>query len=194
MNSKTDAKDKIIKAFLDLISEKGNAKVTVREISKRADVNLASINYHFRTTQNLFNEVENYFTDKIFQINEIFEDSDLDSKQVILTWSKELMNLIYDNPGILWIISNKIIKKDRSDSFMGKLIQDNKIPLNDLIQDITGINNTQTQTMKTIQIISGIIGPLILYYGLGKEFGIDLKDAKIRDSYTETLIESILKK
>ncbi len=194
MNSKTDAKDKIIKAFLDLISEKGNAKVTVREISKRADVNLASINYHFRTTQNLFNEVENYFTDKIFQINEIFEDSDLDSKQVILAWSKELMNLIYDNPGILWIISNKIIKKDRSDSFMGKLIQDNKIPLNDLIQDITGINNTQTQTMKTIQIISGIIGPLILYYGLGKEFGIDLKDAKIRDSYTETLIESILKK
>ena len=78
MNNKTDAKDKIIKAFLDLISEKGNAKVTVREISKRADVNLASINYHFRTTQNLFNEVENYFTDKIFQINKIFEDSGLD--------------------------------------------------------------------------------------------------------------------
>jgi len=194
MNNKIDAKDKIIKAFLELISEKGNAKVTVREISKRADVNLASINYHFRTTQNLFNEVENYFTDKIFQINKIFEDSDLDSKKAILTWSKELMNLIYDNPGILWIISNKIIKKDRSDSFMGKLIQDNKTPLNDLIKDVTGIKNTQTQTLKTVQIISGIIGPLILYYGIGKEFGINLKDAKIRDSYTETLIESILKK
>ena len=194
MNNKIDAKDKIIEAFLELISEKGNAKVTVREISKRADVNLASINYHFRTTQNLFNEVENYFTDKIFQINKIFEDSDLNSKQAILTWSKELMNLIYDNPGILWIISNKIIKKDRSDSFMGKLIQDNKTPLNDLIKDVTGIKNTQTQTLKTIQIISGIIGPLILYYGIGKEFGINLKDAKIRDSYTETLIESILKK
>lgn len=194
MNNKIDAKDKIIKAFLELISEKGNAKVTVREISKRADVNLASINYHFRTTQNLFNEVENYFTDKIFQINKIFEDSNLDSKKAILTWSKELMNLIYDNPGILWIISNKIIKKDRSDSFMGKLIQDNKTPLNDLIKDVTGIKNTQTQTLKTVQIISGIIGPLILYYGIGKEFGINLKDAKIRDSYTETLIESILKK
>ena len=194
MNNKIDAKDKIIKAFLELISEKGNAKVTVREISKRADVNLASINYHFRTTQNLFNEVENYFTDKIFQINRIFEDSNLDSKKAILNWSKELMNLIYDNPGILWIISNKIIKKDRSDSFMGKLIQDNKTPLNDLIKDVTGIKNTQTQTLKTVQIISGIIGPLILYYGIGKEFGINLKDAKIRDSYTETLIESILKK
>ena len=194
MNNKIDAKDKIIKAFLELISEKGNAKVTVREISKRADVNLASINYHFRTTQNLFYEVENYFTDKIFQINKIFEDSNLDSKKAILTWSKELMNLIYDNPGILWIISNKIIKKDRSDSFMGKLIQDNKTPLNDLIKDVTGIKNTQTQTLKTVQIISGIIGPLILYYGIGKEFGINLKDAKIRDSYTETLIESILKK
>jgi len=194
MKNKIDAKDKIIKAFLDLISEKGNAKVTVREISKKANVNLASINYHFRTTQNLFNEVENYFTDKIFKINEIFEDSGLDSKQAILAWSKELMNLIYDNPGILWIISNKIIKKESSESFMGKLIQDNKTPLNDLIKDITGVKNIQIQTLKTIQIISGIIGPLILYYGTGKEFGINLKDKKMRDSYTETLIESILKK
>jgi len=194
MKNKIDAKDKIIKAFLDLISEKGNAKVTVREISKKANVNLASINYHFRTTQNLFNEVENYFTDKIFKINEIFEDSGLDSKQAILAWSKELMNLIYDNPGILWIISNKIIKKESSESFMGKLIQDNKTPLNDLIKDITGVKNIQILTLKTIQIISGIIGPLILYYGTGKEFGINLKDKKMRDSYTETLIESILKK
>ena len=194
MNNKIDAKDKIIKAFLDLISEKGNAKVTVREISKKANVNLASINYHFRTTQNLFNEVENYFTNKIFQINEIFEDSGLDSKQAILAWSKELMNLIYDNPGILWIISNKIIKKEHSESFMGKLIQDNKTPLNDLIKDVTGIKNIQIQTLKTIQIISGIIGPLIIYYGIGKEFGINLKDKKMRDNYTETLIESILKK
>ena len=194
MKNKIDAKDKIIKAFLDLISEKGNAKVTVREISKKANVNLASINYHFRTTQNLFNEVENYFTDKIFKINEIFEDSGLDSKQAILAWSKELMNLIYDNPGILWIVSNKIIKKESSESFMGKLIQDNKTPLNDLIKDITGVKNIQIQTLKTIQIISGIIGPLILYYGTGKEFGINLKDKKMRDSYTETLIESILKK
>ena len=194
MKNKIDAKDKIIKAFLDLISKKGSAKVTVREISKKANVNLASINYHFRTTQNLFNEVENYFTDKIFKINEIFEDSGLDSKQAILAWSKELMNLIYDNPGILWIVSNKIIKKESSESFMGKLIQDNKTPLNDLIKDITGIKNIQIQTLKTIQIISGIIGPLILYYGTGKEFGINLKDKKMRDSYTETLIESILKK
>jgi len=194
MKNKIDAKDKIIKAFLDLISKKGNAKVTVREISKKANVNLASINYHFRTTQNLFNEVENYFTDKIFKINEIFEDSGLDSKQAILAWSKELMNLIYDNPGILWIISNKIIKKESSESFMGKLIQDNKTPLNDLIKDITGVKNIQILTLKTIQIISGIIGPLILYYGTGKEFGINLKDKKMRDSYTETLIESILKK
>jgi len=194
MKNKIDAKDKIIKAFLDLISKKGNAKVTVREISKKANVNLASINYHFRTTQNLFNEVENYFTDKIFKINEIFEDSGLDSKQAILAWSKELMNLIYDNPGILWIVSNKIIKKESSESFMGKLIQDNKTPLNDLIKDITGVKNIQIQTLKTIQIISGIIGPLILYYGTGKEFGINLKDKKMRDSYTETLIESILKK
>jgi AcrR family transcriptional regulator len=192
--AKADVKERIIKAVWDLISQKGSINLTVREISKKANVNLAAINYHFRTTQNLFDEVENYLAEKILHLNEILENPQSDPKQAILTWSKELMNLIYDNPGILWLIGSKIMKKDRADIFMGKFDYMKKLPISSLIKNITGIEDTQVLTLKAVQIISGIIGPLVLYYGVGREFDIDLNDEKIRDSYSKSLVESILAK
>lgn len=190
---KADAKERIIKAVLDIISQKGNISITVREISKKANVNLASINYHFRTTQNLFNEVENFLTEKILNLNKILENSNLDPKQSILSWSKGMMDLIYDNPGILWIIGNKVMRKDRADIFMGKFTHIKKLPISNLIRDITGIKDMQLLTLKAIQIISGIIGPLILYYGVGKDSDMNLNDGQVREDYSRSLIESILK-
>jgi TetR/AcrR family transcriptional regulator, regulator of cefoperazone and chloramphenicol sensitivity len=191
--NKADAKERIIKAVLDIISQKGNISITVREISKKANVNLASINYHFRTTQNLFNEVENFLTEKILHLNKILENSDLDPKQSILSWSKGMMDLIYDNPGILWIIGNKVMRKDRADIFMGKFTHIKKLPISNLIRDVTGIKDMQLLTLKAIQIISGIIGPLILYYGVGKDSDMNLNDEQVREDYSRSLIESILK-
>jgi len=191
-NNKADAKDRIIKALLELIGQKGSTNITVREISKKANVNLAAINYHFRTTQNLFDEVERSLTEKILRLNEILENSSLDPKQGILLWAKEMMNLIYDNPGILRIIGNKIMKKDRADIFMGKFVHIEKLPISNFIKDATGIKDIYILTLKAVQIISGIIGPLILYYGVGKEFDINLNDEKVRESYSRSLVESIL--
>jgi hypothetical protein len=191
--TKADAKDRIIKAVLDIISQKGGINITVREIAKEANVNLASINYHFRTTQNLFNEVENFLTSKILQLNEILENKSLEPKEAILTWSKEMMDLIYDNPGILWIIGSKIMGKNRADIFMGKFKHVKNLPISSLIKDVTGISENQLLTLKTVQIISGIIGPLILYYGVGKDSFMDLNNASIREEYSRSLVESILK-
>lgn len=192
-NNKVDPKDRIIKAVLDLISQKGNISITVREISKKANVNLASINYHFRTINNLFDEVENFLTEKIFILNKILEDTELEPRQCLLYWSKELMNFIYDNPGILWLMGNKIMKKDRADIFIGKFAQIKGMPISALIEKITGITNKQLLNLKAVQILSGIIGPLILYYGVGKEFDFDLNDKRVRESYSKLLIDSILK-
>lgn len=58
---RTETKERIIKAFLDIIGQKGDLRVTVRDISKKANVNLAAVNYYFRTKQNLLDEIEKYF-------------------------------------------------------------------------------------------------------------------------------------
>ena len=46
---------------------------TVREIFKVASVNLSAVNYYFRSTNNLLNEVEVYFAEKVQEISSILE-------------------------------------------------------------------------------------------------------------------------
>jgi AcrR family transcriptional regulator len=52
-----DTKDKIIEVATALFADHGYEGASVREIAKNAGVNLAAINYHFTSKQNLYQEV-----------------------------------------------------------------------------------------------------------------------------------------
>lgn len=53
----TDTKNKIIEVARVLFAEQGFEGTSVREIAKSAEVNIASVNYHFNNKENLFNEI-----------------------------------------------------------------------------------------------------------------------------------------
>lgn len=53
-------REKIMLATLNCIEQLGIHAVTIRNIAKEANVNIAAINYYFRTKDNLFEETLNY--------------------------------------------------------------------------------------------------------------------------------------
>jgi AcrR family transcriptional regulator len=53
----TDTKQKILDAAEELIAEQGYAATSLRQIIGRAEVNLASIHYHFGSKEDLLNEL-----------------------------------------------------------------------------------------------------------------------------------------
>jgi AcrR family transcriptional regulator len=59
MTKINDTKQKILDVALKLFGAKGYEGTSVRDIAKEADVNLASVNYHFTNKQNLYFEVFN---------------------------------------------------------------------------------------------------------------------------------------
>jgi AcrR family transcriptional regulator len=54
---RVETKEKILNAALELFAEKGPEGTSIRDLAKAADVNLASVNYHFSTKMNLYREV-----------------------------------------------------------------------------------------------------------------------------------------
>ncbi|HQX92374.1 MAG TPA: TetR/AcrR family transcriptional regulator [Thermomonas sp.] len=50
-------KDRILHAAEDLFAQQGFASTSLRQVSSRADVNIAAVNYHFGSKDNLINEV-----------------------------------------------------------------------------------------------------------------------------------------
>ncbi|WP_034720215.1 TetR/AcrR family transcriptional regulator, partial [Bacteriovorax sp. DB6_IX] len=56
-NSTKDTKEKILSVAGKLFASNGYDNTSIRDISKEAGVNLASINYHFKNKLNLYKEV-----------------------------------------------------------------------------------------------------------------------------------------
>ncbi len=62
-----DTRQRIIDASIKLFSLKGYTGASTREIAKIAKVNIASLNYHFRSKQNLLQEVSAWVLDDFEQ-------------------------------------------------------------------------------------------------------------------------------
>jgi TetR/AcrR family transcriptional regulator, regulator of cefoperazone and chloramphenicol sensitivity len=58
-----DTRDKLLRAAIQVFSEHGYERATVREISRVAGTNLALVKYHFGDKLELFREVVRYATD-----------------------------------------------------------------------------------------------------------------------------------
>ena len=67
MDDKPSSKKRILWAAGDVFSETGFRQATIRVISKRAGVNVASINYYFRSKDNLYLETLRYWKDIAFE-------------------------------------------------------------------------------------------------------------------------------
>ena len=50
-------KDRILHAAEELFAAQGFATTSLRQVTSRADVNIAAVNYHFGSKENLVNEV-----------------------------------------------------------------------------------------------------------------------------------------
>jgi len=67
MDDKPSSKKRILWAAGEIFSETGYRQTTVRQISRRAGVNVASINYYFQSKDNLYVETLRYWKDIAFQ-------------------------------------------------------------------------------------------------------------------------------
>ena len=55
-----NTRDKLIKVAMEMFAENGYDKTSVRELAKKADVNIAAINYHFGGKEGLYQAVLEY--------------------------------------------------------------------------------------------------------------------------------------
>lgn len=189
---KLEARERIIKAVLKIIGQKGAVKFTVREISKVANVNLSAVNYYFRSTKNLLNEVETYFAEKVQEISKILIEENLDPKIRLINWSKAMMELLAKNTGIIWIMANKITQKRNPGILIEKLLEDNNYILGKLISELTGNTDEQYIAFKIMQLISGISFPIIMCNGLGKNLNQNFNDPTVIEKYSNMIVNSIL--
>ncbi|MGP8215878.1 MAG: TetR/AcrR family transcriptional regulator [Bacteroidia bacterium] len=118
------AEEKIIAAARHLFTERGYDAVKTRDIAKEAGINLALLNYYFRSKENLF---EIIMQDNISQfmevISEIVNNEDTSMQEKIENLVANYIDMFLLNPDMpLFVISNSRIDNHRMrmrEKFMG---------------------------------------------------------------------------
>ena len=190
-NSMMDTQSRIIATAVDMIGRQINLNFTIREIAERAGVNIASVNYYFRSKDNLINEVEQHFINEISLTYEELKKSGQNPNEQIRKWAMKTMESMMEYPGIIFLIVTRLLS-DRSDKTgiaeMLDMIEQNLVPF---LEKLTGKNDKLTISIKAMQLLSGVIAPMLFYYGAGKTFNLNINNKNERIKYIDHLIEGI---
>lgn len=195
----TDTKSKIFQASVDIVGLKG--EVTIKEITEKAGVNIAAINYHFGNKNNLLREVENYYTNLLYnKQHEILVNDKLSPAEKLVQWAKGLVDFMFKYPALVALIVNIVTEDKNYNPAIIKNIYlntDIQNTVKNIIHESTGIKEEKILNYKYMQIFSGILGPVVnkavsSMYGQGQGI-MDINNTDELDEYIRILVNSILK-
>ena len=93
-----NTEQKIFDAATELFLEKGVDRTSVREIAAKAGINLALMNYYFRSKENLFNAIFSSLVKKNSEELIRILDSDLELGEKIRQYVNVYIDMLSENP------------------------------------------------------------------------------------------------
>lgn len=196
-----DKKTLIKNTAIDLFKMTGI--VTVREISKACNVNVASINYYFGNKQNLMNEIEQQMVDELREFISKIKSEDRSIEASVSMFIDDIIFFISDAPGFFKYLITDFAQHDLDDL----AILRNEINkglfyhfMLDLIKKSTGLeDDKEIRNRFTIFFTSISASAFILVNKMGRNVDEDYVVAQISDidkyrEYMVALFNLILKK
>ncbi len=98
MTKNKTTEQKIFDAATELFLEKGVDRTSVREIATKADINLALMNYYFRSKENLFDAIFSQLVKKNTRKLIKILDSDLGLEEKVRQYVVVYIDMLSENP------------------------------------------------------------------------------------------------
>lgn len=190
---KPDTRSRIMKAAVETIGREGNLNVTIREIAEKAGVNIAAINYYFNSKENLIEEVERVTVEQTQLIYNRLLDESRSPRERLLTWADELMNYLIDYPGIIYMIGTRVLQSENKSTGLSDYLSISDTRLNPVVEELTGVSGEKLLPFKVLQLISGVVYPILIYSGTKKALGKIISSERVRKKYLAGLIDSLIK-
>lgn len=108
MTNHFNTKERILHAAEDLFAQHGFAGTSLRQVTSRADVNIAAVNYHFGSKENLVNEVFKHRMDdmsekRLSALAKAVENDSSDLEGILLAFIQPALALTLDRHGASFV-------------------------------------------------------------------------------------------
>lgn len=173
MNKELTTEEKIIESARKLFTQKGFSATRTRDIAEEAGINLALLNYYFRSKQNLFQIIIEEKFDELFgMIGPILSDINISLEEKIETLVTNYTNLLLENEDLPFFVLSEL----KSNEFILEKVKQNA----KMLSQPTIENQLKERgfTISTLNFIMNIVSmtmfpflskPLFVSTGLVKE-------------------------
>jgi TetR/AcrR family transcriptional regulator len=96
--------EKIRRTALVLFLERGFERTSIREIARKAKINIALMNYYFRSKENLFDSIFSGLLDKYSPILFNILNSPLPLEEKIKLYVEEYIEILQENPKLTYFV------------------------------------------------------------------------------------------
>lgn len=189
LEDKADARSRIIEAAAEIIGREKNLNLTIRDIAGRAGVNNASINYYFRSKENLLEEVELLLLEKVRSFYTGLFDKSITARERLINWADRLSSFLIEYPGIVYMIGTRIL--ERENTGLNEYLKLMETGLTPVVRELTGIKDSRALSFKVVHLISGVVYPILIHSSREKTAGIDIDETVTRKQYLSSLVTAI---
>jgi len=193
--SSNEVKQRIIITAIECIESEGFQNVTVRKIADQAGVNLAAINYHFGSKEQLFNIVMDSTLNESF-VNNIQDYEDLwlsDTKKALQLFLEDTIQGAINYPNLTKAhLTEPFIKSNFNTNSVSKMNEflDN---LQSLIQHILPFEDEMERKLAIIQLFSAFLLTGMMP-NLFKQFlGTEMDNEEIQKKFVDVLMKNYIK-
>ena len=155
--------EKLKEAARTVFTRKGYAETTVRDIAAEANVNLALVNYYFRSKEKLFDLIMTETIQKLFEkIRPIIYDESTTITEKMESIVGQYLDLLTANPDFPLFIVNDLMSGAKR---LPAMTDNGKMFLNShFIKQLAALKMAGTITFHPVNIIMNMIGMIIFTF------------------------------
>ena len=188
----TNTREKVLKATVQLLGKNGPEKLTIRQIAARAGVNVAAINYHFRSKENLVDEAVYAFSEKAF-VNgmKVFRDPAMPAETRLTTFFQGYAYGLVEFRGATRTAFMGMMNASSAEGKYAGMMREMFTAAAKSVGEMTGVTDLAECNRRVLMLFSGVVFPfLCLEVFLGAS-GIDYRDREERDRYVAMLVKAM---
>jgi TetR/AcrR family transcriptional regulator, regulator of cefoperazone and chloramphenicol sensitivity len=188
-------KARVMEAAIELISsgKESFQSITIRKIALAAQVNVAAVNYHFGSKNNVLNGVLRFFLERLIE-GLSSEERSPSTEARLRSFIQGYLSYTFSNLKFVreMIIHAILDSGEPNDALVGLLRDNGFQPFLSLLAELKPGVDPNRLRFAIVQIISSLLFPALEAGIIRHVVGIDFQDGKIVEEYGEFLLEGIL--
>jgi len=185
-------REKILKTTVGMLGKRGPETLTVRQIAAAAGVNVAAINYHFRSKENLVDEAIYAFSAKAFAEGmKILGAADVPPETRLIRFFQGYAYGLVEFGGATRTAFLGLMHSTGSGGKYAGMMREMLGAARSCIGEMTGITDEAELGRRVVMLLSAVAFPFLYLDLLRETSGVDYRNRAERDHYIESLVEAL---